>query len=122
MRILVFPSAGHFNNLGDVAMLQIALARLRKTCPAARLQVLTDEPQSLKVYCPEAGPVEFRSWRRWSKVGALPGGRSQIFAPWKRSRVVGVVQSQQALGFVVNGEYAANSLRALALGPAQGSC
>jgi colanic acid/amylovoran biosynthesis protein len=73
MRILIYPSAPGSGNLGDLAMLKTALARLKELWPAARLQVLTDDFQSLSVHCPDIEPVTLRGCKRWFRVQALPG-------------------------------------------------
>jgi polysaccharide pyruvyl transferase WcaK-like protein len=71
MRILVFPG-GPFANLGDVAMLQTALTRLKCLWPAARLEVLTNEPLQLAEYFPGCAPVPLRGAKRWLRVRTLP--------------------------------------------------
>ncbi len=57
MRILIEPGSYRCQNMGDVAMLQVALARLRTLVPGVELYVLTNAPEMLAVYCPEARPV-----------------------------------------------------------------
>ena len=47
MRILVEPCAHHHLNLGDVAMLQVAVDRLRARWPDAWIGVITDAPDRL---------------------------------------------------------------------------
>ena len=56
-RILVDCGDYTCGNLGDVAMLQVALRRLREVFPDASLEVLTDDPGALAVHCPEASAV-----------------------------------------------------------------
>jgi polysaccharide pyruvyl transferase WcaK-like protein len=57
MRILLDPGSYDFSNLGCVAVLQMAVRRLRALWPHASIQVLTDEPKELRWHCPEATPV-----------------------------------------------------------------
>ena len=58
MRIIVATAcntgAAEYQNMGDVAMLQVAVARLLNLWPDARIEVLTDSPSNLARYCPRA--------------------------------------------------------------------
>jgi len=60
MRILVDPSSVHCLNLGDVAMLQVTVARFREFWPDAEIFVFNDNPDLLKLYCPSATPIPSR--------------------------------------------------------------
>src|SRR5689334_4770006 len=64
-RILIEPNAYHHLNVGDAAMLQIALERLGALWPRARLDVLTDDPERLRGLCPRAVPVPADGRRAW---------------------------------------------------------
>ena len=64
-RILVDCGDYSCGNLGDVAMLQVALRRLRGVFPGASLDVLTDDPGALAAHCPEASPVPRRGRDQW---------------------------------------------------------
>ncbi len=57
MRILLENGSYHLRNLGDVAMLQVAVRRLRELWPGARIHVLTDAPDLLATYCPGVQPL-----------------------------------------------------------------
>jgi polysaccharide pyruvyl transferase WcaK-like protein len=57
VRILVDQSGYDLLNLGDVAMLQSCVARLRAQWPGAEIMVITHDPQSLVSYCPGVTPV-----------------------------------------------------------------
>ena len=70
MEVLIDNSGYGLSNLGDVAMLQCAVERLRSLWPEATLRVLTHEPQRLQAFCPEATPLSAR-------------GREQLFDPGK---------------------------------------
>jgi colanic acid/amylovoran biosynthesis protein len=53
-------------------MLQVAFQRLKTIWPDAAFHVLTDAPDKLRVYCPEALAVPWAGCKRWLRVGALP--------------------------------------------------
>jgi colanic acid/amylovoran biosynthesis protein len=57
MRILVEPSGYHLQNLGDVAMMQTAMRRLRALWPTAEIFTLTTAPQDLARLCPDFQPL-----------------------------------------------------------------
>ena len=57
MRILVDQSGYDLLNLGDVAMLQSCIARLRLQWPEAEIMVIAHEPQRLASYCPGVIPI-----------------------------------------------------------------
>lgn len=54
-------------NKGNVALLQMALRRIHKLWPQASLEVMTDAPHLLKLYCPEALPVSVFDRQNWSE-------------------------------------------------------
>ena len=64
-RILVEPNAHHLLNLGDVAMLQVAVGRLRSLWPEAPISVITDDPVRLATCCPGTHPVPAAGRRLW---------------------------------------------------------
>ena len=53
MRILIDQSGYDLLNLGDVAMLQGCVARLRQQWPTAEIGVITHAPERLRRYCPD---------------------------------------------------------------------
>jgi colanic acid/amylovoran biosynthesis protein len=57
IRILVEPSDYTFLNIGDTAMLQVAVKRLKVLFPDSAIQVFTEDPEGLKFYCPDAIPL-----------------------------------------------------------------
>src|SRR4051794_25129025 len=65
MRILVEPNAHHLLNIGDVAMLEIAVERLHGLWPDALVEVITDHPERLVGPCPRAVPVPAQGRRVW---------------------------------------------------------
>ena len=68
-RILVEPSDFVLLNAGDSAMMQIALARLTAIWPDAVIQVLTDDPDQLAVYCPQVQPLLAAGRHAWIRSG-----------------------------------------------------
>jgi polysaccharide pyruvyl transferase WcaK-like protein len=65
MRILVEPNAHHLQNMGDVAMLQVAIERLQDLWPEASIEVITDAPALLARYCPRVAPIPAAGRRIW---------------------------------------------------------
>lgn len=69
MRIVIESAlnrgAAEYLNLGDVAMLQVAVQRLRRLWPSATLSVLTDSGVDLARFCPEAKPLSRTGRDRW---------------------------------------------------------
>jgi polysaccharide pyruvyl transferase WcaK-like protein len=61
MKIIVDNSAYGLRNLGDIAMLQVAVNRLHQLWPGALIQVITDAPDLLTTYCPNAQALPARS-------------------------------------------------------------
>ncbi len=57
MRILIEHGQYLLVNQGDVAMLQVAVQRLKSLWPEATIHVLTSRPASLAAYCPDVVPV-----------------------------------------------------------------
>ena len=58
MRILVDQSGYGLLNLGDVAMLQGCVARLRQQWPTAEIRVIAHSPDRLQRYCPDTIAVQ----------------------------------------------------------------
>ena len=57
MRILIDSGAPYCENHGDVAMLQVAVARLRDMWPGADIAVVTAAPRALATLCSGVRPV-----------------------------------------------------------------
>ena len=75
IQILVDNSGYDLLNMGDVAMLQVAVSRLHCLWPQADIHVITNVPDRLARYCPQAQPVS-SFWRLpwlqpWNVLGAL---------------------------------------------------
>ncbi len=77
MKVLVDSSGYALNNVGDVAMLQVAVSRLQAKWPEASIGVLTSSPALLAGYCPGATPVPSNGLRKWLQWSQLPG-RSRV--------------------------------------------
>ena len=70
MRIFIYPSAPDCANLGDVAMLQIALERLRELWPGASFSVLMRAPEAFKNHYPGVKLVSARGCKYWLRQNA----------------------------------------------------
>jgi polysaccharide pyruvyl transferase WcaK-like protein len=75
MRVLVEPSGYVTRNLGDAAMMTIALERLSDLWPDARIQVLTDEPDQMPRPRGNIEPLNLNGRRLW------------FDRPWTQERV-----------------------------------
>lgn len=69
MRIVVDNGSHHLRNIGDVAMLQVCIARLRKLLPNAEFHVLTNAPELLERFCSGARAVSPVGRDNWSDAG-----------------------------------------------------
>jgi polysaccharide pyruvyl transferase WcaK-like protein len=58
VRVLVDQSGYDLLNLGDVAMLQGCVARLRQQWPTAEIRVIAHAPERLQRYCPDTIAVQ----------------------------------------------------------------
>lgn len=65
MRILIEPGTYDCTNFGDVAMLQVAISRMRGIYPDAEFFVFSNTPDALARYCPGAIPVADSARRLW---------------------------------------------------------
>jgi polysaccharide pyruvyl transferase WcaK-like protein len=65
MRVLVEPSDYIIRNIGDTAMMTIALERLSNLWPDARIQVLTDEPDQMPRPGRNIEPLNLTGRRLW---------------------------------------------------------
>lgn len=71
MHILVENSGYALCNHGDVAMLQVAVERLRRLWPAARITVVTTNPEQLARFCPGVTPLLLHQPAIWYKQSLL---------------------------------------------------
>jgi len=65
VRVLIEPLGDHALNLGDVAMRQVAVRRLRELWPGAELVMLTKDAEELRRAIPGVEPLEVSSQRAW---------------------------------------------------------
>lgn len=65
MRIFIAPSDPGLINIGDISMLQVAVARLKKFWPEAVIQVLTIDPDRLPGICPGTESIDVRGQHIW---------------------------------------------------------
>ncbi len=73
MNILIEFGSRALNNVGDVAMLQVAVRRLRSLWPDAAIRVLSSAPESLARHCPGTSSVPANGRRKWLEMSYLPG-------------------------------------------------
>jgi colanic acid/amylovoran biosynthesis protein len=57
MNIVVEPGSYTCMNMGDVAMMQVCVSRLAELWPSAQIGVVTQSPERLALFCPNALPI-----------------------------------------------------------------
>lgn len=87
MRILVDNGAYKCGNMGDVAMLQVTVARLRNLWPDADIRVFTSDSKMLATHVPDALPVSGNGRSEWFSDQYLLG-RVHRLMPAKVSRAL----------------------------------
>ncbi len=65
MRVVIEPGTYAFDNMGDIAMLQVCLARLRRLWPEAKIRILTRSPSGIERFCPGSEPLDAAACHRW---------------------------------------------------------
>ena len=109
MRILVDSCSYTGQNVGDLAMLRVAVSRLRQLWPDASIQVITDAPQAVAAQSGSVEPVPVRG-RRVVLQHRLLGRLEQVLPAsvagrWRsvedrlHSRYPGVIRFAQRLKF-----------------------
>jgi len=93
MRILMEPSDYTFLNVGDMAMLQVAVRRLSTLWPDAYIQVLTDDPASLVFHYPNAQPLIRTGRQMWLADGYLFGAYARYLPRSVTTRLVEMERS-----------------------------
>jgi polysaccharide pyruvyl transferase WcaK-like protein len=71
-----------YGNMGDISMLQVAVARLQKLFPTACIEVLTDSAENLARFCPAARPLDNLGRTLWLANGVLLGRYAGIAPRW----------------------------------------
>lgn len=84
MKILIDNGCYHLRNMGDVVMLQVAVSRLRDLWPEAKIDVFTNEPELLSLYCPGTNPISAQSQDFWFRNRNLFGRFSQSSSVFKK--------------------------------------
>lgn len=69
--VLIDPASYECRNLGDLAMLQVAIQRWRALWPSASIAVLTNTPDALASIAPTAIPVSARARSIWLNIHVL---------------------------------------------------
>ena len=86
MRVIVATGLNEgeaeYKNMGDVAMLQAAVGRMRALWPEAAIEVLTDSPFNLARYCPGAKPLPRAGCACWVESRILPGRYQHLLPKW----------------------------------------
>jgi polysaccharide pyruvyl transferase WcaK-like protein len=99
MRVIVATGlntgTAEYKNLGDVAMLQVAVARLLRLWPAAQIEVLTESASNLARYCPGARPLPRLGCNCWIGNRILLGRYHQFLPSWVSVRLSA---SKRAIG------------------------
>jgi len=102
MRIVVDTAlnngAAEYSNMGDVAMLQVGVRRLQHLWPAAQIEVLTESPANLAVFCPNAKPLSRAGRDLWIGDRTILGGFDR-FLPRALSARLGVLSRGCRLRF-----------------------
>lgn len=70
-RVLIENSEYWLSNIGDLAMMDITIRRLRDRWPSAHIGVLTDTPNLMHAYFPQVVPVDPRGSTVWSTPGIM---------------------------------------------------
>lgn len=70
MNILIENGSNQLDNLGDIAMLQVCVERLRHQWPEATLRVITRDPAGLGNHVPNVAPVSIEYPAAWSVLRA----------------------------------------------------
>ncbi len=75
-------------NLGDLAMLQTAIERLRQLWPAVDITVVTGDTAQLSRHCPGAVPMRVESFRAWTSDHYLVGSLDRHLPPAAGRRLI----------------------------------
>jgi colanic acid/amylovoran biosynthesis protein len=76
-RILIDNSGYSLDNIGDIAMLQVAVQRLRAALQDADIHVITNSVDRCATYCPDVKPVSLDDGQR--------SGKRDLLLPTKRA-------------------------------------
>jgi polysaccharide pyruvyl transferase WcaK-like protein len=91
MRVIVATGLNEgeaeYKNMGDVAMLQAAISRMRCLWPDAAIEVLTDSSVNLARYCPGARPLPRAGCACLVENRILPGRYRRLLPKWAAIRL-----------------------------------
>lgn len=79
MKIVVENSGYGLDNLGDIAMLQVAVMRLKALWPSAKVFVITSDKEKLSFYIPNVIPIDLKQKRAWLSKYNIIGGIHHFF-------------------------------------------
>jgi colanic acid/amylovoran biosynthesis protein len=79
MRIVAEPGSYTCMNMGDVGMMQVCVSRLTELWPGAEIAVVTQSPERLASFCPNATPILESGKEFWFEDKLF--GRAQTFLP-----------------------------------------
>jgi colanic acid/amylovoran biosynthesis protein len=77
MNIVIDNGSYRMDNMGDVAMLQVCVRRLRARWPQATVQVVVDTPDRLRQACPGTTPLVSSRWPTLPVVPRLQRWRGE---------------------------------------------
>jgi colanic acid/amylovoran biosynthesis protein len=81
-RIIVESGSPGCHNMGDVAMMQVAVERIGEFQPSAHVEVVTSRPDLLARFCPSALPIPLEERKAWLSGRDLAIGlREKLPAP-----------------------------------------
>jgi len=80
VNVIIENSGYGLDNLGDVAMLQMAITRLTSIFPNAIIWVISEEKESLLRYLPDARLLPMKERRAWLSPFNLVGGLQHFFS------------------------------------------
>jgi len=86
MRIVVEPGSYTCMNMGDVAMMQVCVSQLAQLWPGAHIGVVTQSPERLALFCPDAFPIVESGKEYWFQ-DKLFGGILRYLPPAVRSHM-----------------------------------
>src|SRR5688572_10881079 len=70
-RILIENSEYWLSNIGDLAMMDVTIRRLRRRWPDSRIGILTDVPLLAHAYFPGVDAIDPRGGSAWASPGAV---------------------------------------------------
>jgi colanic acid/amylovoran biosynthesis protein len=86
-RLLVEPGSYAMLNLGDIAMLQVCIERLRERWPDASIGVVTESPERLAQHCGDVLPISAAGQHEWFRDRWDGGAYSPLLGQRSRSRL-----------------------------------